>query len=77
MTTTTRTPDAAFNSSLFVGAELARELADRIATAPTAAEQDVSWKQVRTLAELVETLARLVEKVDGCLRGEPQEDMYA
>ena len=47
-----------------------------IAAAPRADEQNVSWKQVRTLVNLVETLARLVEKVDGCLSGEPQEDMY-
>ena len=76
MSTTTRV-DTTFNSALYVGAELARELADRIAAAPTADEQNVSWKQVRTLVALVETLARLVEKVDGCLRGEPQDDLYA
>ena len=77
MSTITTRVDATFNSALYVGAELARELADRIAAAPTADEQNVSWKQVRTLVALVETLARLVEKVDGCLSGEPQDDLYA
>ena len=36
MSTITSRVDSTFNSALFVGAELARELADRIAAAPTA-----------------------------------------